>query len=531
MINLKSVILIIVIITLNVLQCKSQLQKFILPNDSYIPCSYANFEAIETDGIPGIAQNLSYCPPSTLCVNWQYPSRVPNSLVAASEIVFSAITSPGCCSEEAPVPCFTSSGIASISGCCPLGKYCCPDPTDTNRILGCADSVYQCCGTTICPSGYSCCFTDDKRAHYCCPGPNSAYPILNETATELNNSTIPLYQFVPNSYPLNASVLFDTREYNECAKVNSNATERIPFFVNGTSGEAFPCGTNGTWCRGESYIEEGWNSTLGVADKCFDRSGNLIDQQNETEILDNGNFCCPNNTEPCLSGGLSFGGFEQFVIPQHTSTMSQPGTFLGCADIYDGESCCSTQICSKGNKCCRFEIPDTWDSSPIQNVNQIQQYIQAAENDTVTNTTTLTDITDSHANICCPIGTFCCAKIIPIPQLSTDVDYFNSDLSRFSNVHIFTYCGRNSNCTSNSMLSEMFQIAPSLSKSGFLPDYIQDIGWLDDPLKYFSSQVQLASEPASTINPNCKVFSGTHYTKYDYCGIKQSQNDQCHLGF
>ena len=497
--------------------CFAQLQKFIPPNSNYTSCPYGNFQDIEDIGV---AAHYSYCPPETLCVNWQYPSRVSSNLVDAFEIVFSSISAPGCCSHGAPSPCFTGNGISSISGCCPVGKHCCVDPYDDFRLIGCAISPVQCCGSSICPDGFSCCFTDIKRGRYCCPGVNGCNPILNETASQ--ESSTNLYKFVPNSFPRNGSVLFDTRFYSPCMNVNENSTDAVPFIINATFGEAYPCGRNGSWCRGEEYIAPGNNETLGLADYCADIFGNVLDPFNDTLIEERGAFCCPNGTEVCLMGGITQSGFitntSSLFTSSYISSLSAP-RILGCANTLANETCCSRAICSNGNKCCRFDIPPSWDSSPVQNVNQAEEFVVNATLD---------------IDICCPDGTFCCAKIVPVSGAQT---YFDPDLSinnpevaraRFEHSYIYTYCGRNENCTSSAQISEMYQIAPSLSKSGFLPDYIEGIGWLDDPILYFSPQIlSVAPVDSTTYNDKCRIYSGDQPSNYDFCGLSETQEDQC----
>jgi len=268
-------------------------------------------------------------------------------------------------------------------------------------------------------------------------------------------------------------------------------------------GEAFPCGRNKSWCRGENYTIPIGNTTttLGQADQCLDISGNPIDMFNATLLEEEGEFCCPYGLKGCLMGY----DINLINTTDYIGSLSKDfftPALLGCVNETLGETCCSTSICSPGNKCCKFPLPENWDSHPNSGVNLIK-----------------TNATVNDLDICCPIGTTCCAKILPVSGSS---DYFDPESSRFSNSYIFAYCGRNSNCTSISSVSEMFQLSPSLSKSGFLPDYIEHLGWLGNPIDFFSAQLQSVTSDPNIFNDICFIDSNG-----DYCGLKSPQEDKC----
>jgi hypothetical protein len=163
-------------------------------------------------------------------------------------------------------------------------------------------------------------------------------------------------------------------------------------------------------------------------------------------LEEKGAHCCKNASIPC------------------TFKVKKTNRLVGCADPLEGEQCCGDAICTDGYKCCTIPNPTIFDTHPI---------FGAIEPPTNLN------FTDINTNkICCPNGTFCCAKIV--------------------GGEIIPFCSRHENCTSFANLSESLQLTSALSiAGGFLPDYIESEGWLVDPIAFFSD-----AEPSC---PNLEV--------------------------
>lgn len=388
----------------------AQFTKYRMPKEpGYVPCY-----------VPPNMTQRSYCPPGTRCVDSLLAAGIWGGGMADADLQYSNIPAPGCCPLEAPTPCF-STGLSgpSVPGCCPQNYTCCMDAQDSSHMVGCARSLTQCCGSVICPEGYSCCDTTSAGGAYCCPGAQACLgfgpPLPNTTLAPGARAGA----FVPNTYPAGAVNSLALREYTECMYVNASTRAVRPWAPD----EAFACGTAGSWCR---------NGTLtgGAPDVCVDGAGVPIDPANATRLAQDGRFCCRANTTACRRN------------PAATSQ-----EIVGCADEAAGETCCATQVCGLGSKCCSVPSPPWWDTSAERGLLAFGNRLRAS------------------ADICCPAGTFCCATVVNAAGMAQ------------GQFEVVPYCGRNANCTSLATVSEAVQ--PTASLQGFYPGYIEGAGWLD----------------------------------------------------
>lgn len=398
----------------------AQMSKYAVPGDDYVPCFTLNGE------------QKSYCPPGMFCVDSLPSSGFYLPGTTAAQMEQSIVSAPGCCPNEDDVPCYSPVSSAFVPACCPNATVCCFNTQVSDYpFVGCAQDIQQCCGQSICPPGYSCCRMTDRS--YCCPGLDSCSTLWNDTiVTEGSTVSGASITFTPNPFIANTRAIDVNAKhsYSPCEEV-INGTERVPWDPN----VAFPCGNSSSYCLVDTVS--------GVPDVCVDNVGNPLDASNTTIIESDGAFCCPNNTDACV---------------RTLNSDSGPGVF-GCANTTAGESCCSTQICPVDSRCCKVPSPPTWVTSlELQYLTgNVSEYLFLGHR-------------------CCPVGTFCCAILLPSPTGDT------------GGTEVFTYCGRNSNCTSLATMSEVLQPMPSLGL--FFPDYIEDVGWMDDAQKVsFASQL------------------------------------------
>lgn len=255
---------------------------------------------------------------------------------------------------------------------------------------------------------------------YCCPGAASCSILYNDTATQATGTDV--ISFAPNTYPVTGQIINVAAErlHTTCEKVSNNGT-REPW----PPSEAFACG------RGN------FSSYCYAGDTCVNNIGEPIDSNNDTLLENFGAFCCPNTTRAC---------------PRTTNSNGSPSV-VGCADEAAGESCCATQVCPADSKCCAIPSPPSWDTSEENSYLSIKNY---------TNSRIL-------SNRCCPNGTFCCAILLPAPTGEDGA------------TEVFTYCGRNENCTSIATMSEVIQPMPVIGM--FFPDYVERLGWIEQAQK------------------------------------------------
>lgn len=412
----------------------AQLGKYALPSAEYTPCYTRN------------GTQKSYCPPGMWCVQSQYSEGLYIRGLDPEDTVSYEYTAPGCCANETDVPCLSPHSRVYAPICCPTNTSCCFDTSSPHMpFIGCVEDARQCCGANICPLGYSCCRTETYS--YCCPGLEACSPVVDVARSSPQNGT--RLSFIPNTFGslANASDGFPRRiQYTECARVENNT--RTPWL----DSEAFPCGTERSWCL---------NSTEDV---CVNNLGTPLNTTNRTLLEDNGAFCCPVNSTACVRRG---------------SHMSNTNVF-GCADEAAGEECCGHQVCAAGSRCCKVPSPPLWDTSFIAG----KMVPRPLPNNTEVNSLT---------SRCCPLGTYCCAIYVPAAN--------GAD----GQQEIMTFCGRNENCTSLATVSETVQPMPS--RRTLLPDYIEALGWFattDDKITFFADQWQNTCGCVSCANPACK---------------------------
>ncbi len=444
----------------------AQFSKYSAPNNvNYTNCTLSN-------GFP-----KSYCPVDMTCVDSIRAMGVWYPGMKVSQTVLSELTSPGCCPINTN-PCLSKTLPFAVPGCCPVNKTCCFSKLNKNRFIGCVDIPEQCCGDTRCPADYSCCHQDGTSSYYCCPGQYGCGTTMNSSVV---NNTQTYFDSVPNAYFSFSNPLIQMRPYTMC---------RMPI-ANGTSHEPWPedmivrCGTRGSVC-------------LNATEDCYSKSGinlSLNPDNNATVYEQSGAFCCTKNTTVCPM-----------------SERKNQQTIIGCADTNAGESCCASQICPSGSKCCRVLPPDdgTWvTSSMFPNINEAFNvsltYIPNPYNESA--------IIHMNTDTCCPEGTFCCAKLL------------NTDRSMTPNRRRFVvYCGRNEMCTSDAMVSETIQPIPAFGN--WLPDYIENYNtrqtglYWQDPVDRFTNDAFYTTQ--QTCN-TCNAFptGGTTcpISCLDQCGL------------
>jgi hypothetical protein len=312
---------------------------------------------------------------------------------------------------------------------------------------------------------------------YCCPGENfcagSAVITIffNETlnSTYSNEYTVNS-SYMPNTYPEFAlTTLSTSRIYSDCQNLTNGTL--VPWEE---PNQAYRCGPS--WCKGPDL-------TLGEADVCVDITGAPMNTTNSTVLEELGAFCCPPNATACPRNPPNF---SQYIV--------------GCANEAIGESCCANQICAVGSRCCNIPSPPWWETSPNSTF--------AGGNLSIDNPGT---------NMCCPNGTFCCAMLMP--QLGAP-DFSPS---------IFSYCGRNSNCTSIATVSEFVQPVPAVNS--FYPDYIEQYGWFHKTLLLANPPVDAPYNLATAFPPGsilcgtclqaCTCFDTNHIKCADQCQLSQ----------
>lgn len=422
------------VLMLFTLSVRAQLGKYALPSADYVPCFTRN------------GTQKSYCPANMTCVQTQHAEGLYISGLTTDDTVDYEYTAPGCCANADDRPCISPYSRVYAPTCCEANRTCCFDNfTPHAPFVGCADDVRQCCGSNICPPNYSCCRTETFS--YCCPGLEACSPVIDVARSSEQNGT--RYSFIPNTFGSLADVTsgFPRRiQYSECARVENNTrTEWL-------ESEAFPCGTNRSWCL---------NSTEDV---CVDYLGSPINSTNRTVLEDSGAFCCPVNNTACV---------------RHGSHLSNTNVF-GCADEAAGEECCGHQVCNAGSRCCKVPSPPTWDTGLVA----AKMVPRPLANDTAVNSLTVR---------CCPRGSYCCAIFVPAANGAAGQE------------EIMTFCGRNENCTSLATSSETIQPVPS--RHTLLPDYIESRGWFttrDEKIAYFDEQPQNTCNCLTCSKTECK---------------------------
>lgn len=415
---------------------RAQLAKYNVPaTGDYVPCRLRN------------GTQKSYCPANMTCVPSQVPEGVYVAGLSDADTVFMEYSAPGCCPNADDVACFSPQSRVYAPACCPNATVCCFDVTLPQMpFVGCAQDSRQCCGTNICPLGYSCCATDSYT--YCCPGLDACSAVIDTNASSAENGTV--LSFVPNTFgtPAESNDGIPRRiQYTECARVDNNTR------TNWTDSEAFPCGVERSWCL---------NSTDYV---CVNSVGAPMNSTNRTVLEQHGAFCCEENTTACVRYGTH---------------LSNP-TVFGCADESIGEECCGTQVCPSTSRCCNVPSPSSWETS-------VTSQLLVPRADSVQNAS-ISSLTAQ----CCPLGTYCCAILIPAAS--------GPDGSE----EVMTFCGRNENCTSIATASESVQALPAFD--GVLPDYIESLGgWITEIEKnsYFAEQKQNTCNCLDSDKAQCK---------------------------
>jgi len=444
----------------------AQFSKFSAPNSvNFTNCTLSN-------GFP-----KSYCPIGTECVDSILAMGVWYPGMTISQTVLSELTSPGCCPVNTTA-CLSKTVPFSVPGCCPDGQTCCFSKLNRGHFLGCVDDPVQCCGDQRCEPGYSCCHQDGTANYYCCPGTYGCGTSMNVSITG-NVPTI--FSSVPNAYFTGTNPLVDMRPYSMCQMPVANGTDHVPW----PEDMIVRCGVRGSVC-------------LNATEDCYSKSGinlSLNPDNNATIFEQKGEFCCTKNTTVCMM-----------------SERRNQRTIIGCADTSIGESCCASQICPAGSKCCNVLPPNDgfWVTSTLfPGINtaynaSIPPYVPDPYNQSAI-------ILPNNA-ICCPEGTFCCAKLLNIDKSMTP-----------NRRRIFVYCGRNPYCTSNAMESETIQ--PIASFGSWLPDFIDNdntrqtgLFW-QNPVDRFTNDAFYASQQNCN---NCNAFSSSGQ-------CKTACEDQCAL--
>ena len=445
----------------------AQFSKFVPPSPTgYTICQLGN------------GFNQSYCPNTTYCVD---PVRAANLWfpgMTALQTVLSEFSSPGCCPFNTN-PCFSPLLPWNVPGCCGVNKTCCFSKFNPTKFLGCVDERAQCCGDTICPVGYSCCQQDTFSLYYCCPGTNACSFGIDLNASIAANATI--ISRIPNIYFSGGKPLILPKPYSTClmpALIN-NFTVYQPWPDNMT----IPCGTQGSLC-------------LNATEDCIARNGfNLsLDPNSDLTIFqENGMFCCKKNTTIC-----------PMSVPKNHQTI------IGCADESLGESCCASQICPRDFKCCHYFPPqdNTFAFNTLFSFSGFSNSSVPTPNP-INETAVIFPSTD----ICCPVGTFCCASLV---NLDNSLDP--------AKRRIWGYCGRDENCLSIATMSE--SILPLPQFGGFVPDYIEQPEGTDTS-EFWMAPIDRFSNGVNNICGNCNAFS-PGISNCHTCMLSDCQ-DQCQL--
>lgn len=448
--------IIFVFLYINVSQCDFQLGKYNPPNlVNYTTCFL------------GTGAAKSYCPIGTYCTKAQLPSGLYLGASSALELLVAQPSSPGCCPYNTN-PCHSTKFGFTVPACCPINQTCCYDNFEKNRFIGCVDDIRQCCGNIICPTGYSCCRRNVASEYYCCPGLTacsiiSSIPGVNQT----NQTVFTNITYWPNSYPSGSNSVLDMPLSNMCQMV-INATFVSPWPLD----QVVPCGSSGSLC-------------LNATEDCYSNNGTNLSietNNNSTITQSDGLLCCKKNTTACVN-----------------SRVRGSNTLIGCADPTLNETCCGQSICPSGSKCCHVAPPNDG-TYAINTLYPYGFYNLSGYNGAI-------PIGNGTNNIpgyifptdkCCPIGTYCCARRI-------NTDGTNNPKTRI----IFVYCGRNEMCTSDAMISESYQPVPRLT--GFLPEYIESMGWIvpgnvfaATPTSYNCNTCSAPSSPTACNDP-CKL--------------------------
>lgn len=475
---------IILILLFQFISVRSQFTKYIPPpnNSNYTNCTLRDGTTVK-----------SYCPNNLQCINTVLAANVWYQGMTIQNTILSEITSPGCCPVNTS-GCFSKFMPFSAPGCCPDGTSCCFSKFNPNRFIGCVQKTTQCCGDTICPVGYSCCYQDNVANYYCCPGDNACSPVLgNSTGV---NFTI--YQRIPNNYFQGSNPLLQMRPHSQCLNVYVDDTINQTVIEPWPTNMTIPCGQFGGICLNET-------------EDCISSNGinlSLNPNNTNTEFQKFGNICCKKNTTICPM-----------------SEKKNQKSIIGCADESIGESCCASQICPPQSKCCHIlPPPDFITTDPYLGEWQTSTLFESI----LLNTSLITPRNPLNetarilpsSDICCPIGTYCCAILINLDK-SLDVN----------RRRIFSFCGRNPYCTSISTVSETFQPVPSLS--GFLPDYIENSDTIINNTQWQNPTVRFTTDPnysSSNICNNCNYYNPPSYcSSPSNPSCSSSCEDQCGL--
>lgn len=443
----------------------AQFNKYIPPNNvNYVNCTLRDGVSIK-----------SYCPSGTVCVDSVLATNVWYPGMTVAKTLLSEITSPGCC-PPASTPCFSRYMPFNVPGCCTNNQTCCFSKFNKNKFLGCVDNPVQCCGDTICAPGYSCCYQDTTSNYYCCPGSTACSPVLGNST----GLSITLIDRIPNNYFPGSDPLVQIQPYSMCMNVLPNNTGILPW----PSNISIPCGQFGSVC-------------LNATEDCISKNGiNLsLNPNNNNAIFQQfGDMCCKKNTTICPM-----------------SEKRNQRSIIGCADQNRGESCCASQICPSGSKCCHFLPPadNTWQTSTLFN--------SVLSNFTYTpNPLNESALILPSSDICCPEGTYCCAILL------------NLDKSMDPNRRrIYGYCGRNEFCTSIATVSETFQPIPSFG--GFLPDYIENSETIQSRNFWMDSNVRLSTQINSIYNYSALCNNCNYFKTSGSPTCSTSCADQCGL--
>ncbi len=383
------------------------------------------------------------CPGNASCVV---------SAAAGARTVQQMFIPVGCCPSELPTPCLTNtSTYIKLHGCCPDGSVCCHNSLPGNNFLmGCADTIAQCCHDRICPPGYSCCYSD--RGIACCPegtlcrGRDFFVPIDAGGAGSLSTRAL-------------VSTFFDIPDDQLCIPAHMTSNENLTVAMDG-SPTRYPL-------QLETYLNPGvLGGTLyyvtnvsetpdvfacgrgmcHVNDTCVNRYRNVSHprvmrsrapgcstaKMRERVAWDAGCYslgyeveetafeagCCPADTTPC-------GAHSHTFVPQAINSHASPFLYypvFACA--LANETCCYPYLCPATAQCCTAR----------RQVHGID--INETALAETFGTTMLATANEGH-NYCCPGDAFCCEFI---PRVAS-----GTDASRRPKT--IPFCGTDETCT------------------------------------------------------------------------------------
>lgn len=299
----------------------------------------------------------------------------------------------GCCQPES-IGCFDAAKN-NLVGCCPTGSVCC---TQGNGHVGCAHSINQCCGSTICPDGYGCCGGKPRTnldaaasglSTVCCPLPVGAD--VNDKTTYCEANTL-----------LSASLQNTTSVWTGCLVSH---TSTLPFCDYRGSYSVLAGNNTVDWME---FIDAGLKRKPCYADGftspiCFNLTHKCRDQSECVYYSEvgPGSQAHPNHFEPAVVQYERVGG----CCPVNTTactTSNAPGYYggnretspFGCADPVLNETCCGTNVCPAGTRCCSINVTrDSLDLSALD----LSLGVPETRNYTI------------HLG-CCPVELECCTN-------------------------------------------------------------------------------------------------------------------------